>query len=177
MSGHNKWSKVKHKKAAEDAKKSKIFSMHARLITLEAKKSGGNVSSPNLKNAIDRARAVNMPAENIERAIKRALGSDAATLEEVVYEAYGPGGTAFIIQGVTDNKNRTSAEIKHLLSEHETSLSSPGAALWAFEKKGDGYAPREFLELSDEAKEKTEALLEELEGHDDVRAVFTNARL
>ena len=117
MSGHNKWSKIKHKKAATDAQKSKIFSKHAQIISIESRSANGDINSPSLKAAIERAKKDSMPATNIDRAVKKGIGGEAGLLEKVTYEAYGPGGTALIIEGVTDNRNRTAAEIKHLLSK------------------------------------------------------------
>jgi len=175
MSGHNKWSKVKHKKAVTDAQKSKAFSKMAQVITLEAKKSGGDLQSPGLKTAIEQARAVNMPNDNIERAIKRATDSDVASLESVRYEAYGPGGSALIIEGVTDNRNRTVAEVKSTLSKNGLELANPGSALWAFEQKQDGWEAITAVPLSKTDMEKLEKVIEILEENDDVQNVYTNA--
>ncbi|MCD8528014.1 MAG: YebC/PmpR family DNA-binding transcriptional regulator [Candidatus Pacebacteria bacterium] len=110
MAGHNKWSKIKHKKAVTDARKSKIFSKLVRLIQVEAKKCGGDTASANLKAAIEKAKKENMPLENIERAIKKA--SEGTDMFPVTFETYGPGGVGIIIEGLTDNNNRTNAEIK-----------------------------------------------------------------
>ena len=134
MSGHNKWTQIKRQKGSEDQKRSKLFGVLARLISLEAKKAGGDRSAPGLRQAIEKARKANLPSDNIERAIKNALGGGAATYEEVLYECYGPGGAALILEGITDNKNRTSQEIKHLLDQHGAALAGAGAALWAFSK-------------------------------------------
>src|SRR5690606_5346326 len=132
---HNKWSKVKHKKAAADATKSKVFSKLVRLIQVEARRSGGNMSDPGLVAAIERAKRENMPKENIERAVEKGAGGDTATLERITYEAYGPGGAAILIDTLTDNRNRTAAEIKHLLTTLGITLATPGAAQWAFERE------------------------------------------
>ncbi|MBI2108989.1 MAG: YebC/PmpR family DNA-binding transcriptional regulator [Parcubacteria group bacterium] len=175
MSGHNKWSKIKHKKAAEDAKKSKAFSKFTRLITLEAKKAAGNKDAPGLRTIIERARAINMPADNIERAIKKGSDKESANLEEVTYEAYGPGGSALIVEGLTDNKNRTLGELKILFADYDTTLAERGAALWAFEKTPDKkWHPKTTMSLSDENKEKLKQLIDMLEENDDVQAVYTN---
>src|SRR6185436_10478380 len=128
MSGHNKWAQIKHKKAITDSKKSKIFSKLVRYIATEAKLSGGK-DSPGLRAAIEKARKVNMPSENIEKAIKKA--SEGAKMEPILYETHGPGGVAILIETLTDNKNRTAPEIKFLLTEHGTSLGSIGSATWA----------------------------------------------
>ena len=175
MSGHNKWSKVKHKKAAEDAKKSKEFGKFARLIVLESKKAGGNVNAPNLRTVIERAKAVNMPNQNIDRAVKKGLDKDASLLEEAVYEAYGPGGSALVITCLTDNKNRTAPEIRHLLAEHGGTWAERGAASWAFEKKEDQWIPQTTVTLSPEDGEELGVLIDVLEDYDDVQNVFTNA--
>ena len=173
MSGHNKWSKIKHKKAATDAKKSKMFSKHAHLIALESKKAGGDVSSPGLAAAIERARSENMPKENIDRAVKRGASKDAEQLEEVLYEFYGPAGTAFIVEAVTDNANRTTQEIKHLLSRRGFSLGTQGSATWAFTKEGKEWIPTTTITISDDERESFQELFQEIEEHDDVQQVYT----
>jgi len=175
MSGHNKWSKIKHKKAITDSKKSKIFSKHAHLIALASKESGGDTNSPSLRAAIDKARQDNMPAGNIDRAVKRGVGDNVAMMEEVTYEAYGPGGCAIIIEGLTDNRNRASAEIKHILSKNGLSLAQSGSATWAFEKMSEGWMPKTTTELSSDEIEKLEKLSDALEEIDDVQEVYTNA--
>src|SRR4051812_1207617 len=114
MSGHNKFSKIKHVKAKNDAQKSKVFTKYVRLITVEAKKSGGNVNSPGLATAIEKARKENMPNDTIDRAIKKATESSAA-MESFTYESYGPGGVALLIDVLTDNKNKAAQEIKAIL--------------------------------------------------------------
>lgn len=176
MSGHNKWSQIKTKKMATDAKKSKAFGKIARLVVLESKKAQGNINAPGLRAVIEKAKSINMPNENIERAIKKGAGSDAGEMIEVLYEGYGPGGVAIIILGLTDNKNRTSAEIKHLLSKHGATLAAMGAASWAFEKTPEGFVPKTFVDLSQEDGESLEKLLDELEDDDDVQEVYINAQ-
>lgn len=160
---------------ATDAKKSKAFGKVARLIVLESKKVQGNINAPGLRAVIEKAKSINMPNENIERAIKKGAGGDAGDMEEVLYEGYGPGGVAIMIEGLTDNKNRTSAEIKHLLSKHGANLAAMGAASWAFEKTLEGFVPKTFVELSQEDSKLLEKLLEELQDNDDVQEVYTNA--
>lgn len=175
MSGHSKWSKIKHKKAATDARKSKVFSKLVRFITVEAKKAKGDRSAPGLRLAIEKARAENMPADNIERAVAKA-SSSAEELEQLTYEAYGPGGSAIIIDCYTDNRNRTAQEIKHLLSKNGGSLANPGAALWAFQKNTEGKLEAlSPIDLSDSDLESLASLVDELEEHDDVNEVYTNA--
>ncbi len=175
MSGHNKWSKIKHKKAASDAKKSKIYSKLVKLIQAESKDAKGDISSPGLRTAIDKAKAENMPKDTIDRAVKKGASSDAASMEHVTYEAYGPGGCAIIIEGLTDNKNRIAAEIKHTLSKNGSSLAAPGSASWAFEKTSEGWTAKTPSPISEEDSAKLEKLFEELEENDDVQEVYTNA--
>lgn len=179
MSGHSKWSQIKHKKGITDQKKAKIFSKISRAITVATKEKKGDIfSNSKLRLMVEKAKEINMPMGNIERAIKKGIGADEAeNLEEAVYEAYGPGGAAIIIEAITDNKNRTLNEIKHILNEHGAALGTPGSALWAFEKKG-GWEPKHILPLEkQEDKEKLKNLIEELENHDDVQDVSINARL
>jgi len=179
MSGHSKWSQIKHKKGVTDQKKAKVFSKMSRAITLAAKEKGSDISSnPKLAAMIEKAKEINMPAENIERAIKKGVGvNEAENLEEAVYEAYGPSGAAIIIETITDNKNRTLNEIKHILKEYDATLGTPGSVLWAFEKK-EGWEPKHITLVEiQEDKEKLQNLIEELENHDDVQNVITNAEI
>ncbi len=176
MSGHNKWSQIKRQKGVSDAKKSKIFTKFGRLLVIEAKKAGGNLNSPSLKNVIDRARAENMPNDTIERALKKASTDNSAAMEAIAYEAYGPGGCAIIIETLTDNRNKAAAEVKHILSEHGFALAGIGAASWAFEKqKTGGWVAQTTTPLSDEDLALLEKLVDDLEENDEVQEVFTNA--
>jgi len=175
MSGHNKWSKIKHKKAATDAQKSKIFSKHSMLISMEAKKANGDLSAPGLLAAIERAKKDSMPKDNIEKAVAKGSGSDGSALEEVLFEMFGPGGTAIIVTAVTDNNNRTAPEIRHILSKAGYQLGAPGSAVWAFTKTEAGYLPNTPVDLSDTDGEKLADLIEKLEEHDDVQEVYTTA--
>jgi len=138
MAGHNKWSKVKHIKAKEDAKKSKIFTKHVRAIMTAARSGGGNPdTNAALRLAIDRAKADSMPTNNIQRAIDKATGNlDGMVLEEIVYEGYGPGGVAVMVECLTDNKNRTVAEVRHAFKKAGGNLGTSGSVGWMFEKKG-----------------------------------------
>ena len=174
MSGHNKWSKIKRQKEKTDGQKSKIYGKFVRLISVEAKRAGGNLSSPILRSAIERAKAANVPADNIERAIKKATenGDD---MEAITYEAYGPGGCAIIIEALTGNRNKAAQEIKHILSEHGLELAGMGSATWAFEKNNEGWLPKSTVEVSNEDGERLSALVDELEENDEVQEVFTNA--
>lgn len=175
MSGHNKYSKIKHVKAKNDAQKSKAFTKYVRLISVEAKKSAGNRSSPGLAAAIEKARKENMPNDTIDRAIKKATTDNSAAMESILYEAYGPGGVAVLISVLTDNRNKAAQEIKHLLSQNDTALAAPGSAVWAFQKTNDGWVPTTTTPLEDLDIEKLTKLVENLEDHDDVQDVFTNA--
>lgn len=175
MSGHNKWSQIKHQKAKVDGQKSKVFSKHASVIAMESKKALGNLSSPGLAAAIERAKKDSMPKENIDRAVAKGAGADSAAITEVLYETYGPGGTAMIITAVTDNPNRTTPEIKHLLSKSGYQLGGAHSAAWAFTKTEHGYVPNMPLTLSDEDGEKLASLIEALEENDDVQDVYTTA--
>lgn len=135
MSGHSKWAQIKHKKAATDAKKGNLFSKLSRIITVAAKKGSDPAMNPVLRMAIEKARKFSLPQSNIERAIKKAEEKASGEgLEEVLYEAYGPGGSALLIEGITDSKNRTTAEIKHLLSDYDGKLAEKGTVAWLFEK-------------------------------------------
>jgi|SRR3989344_3596958 len=173
MSGHNKWSQIKRQKGKTDAEKSKSFTKFARLITVESKKSGGNRTAPGLKATIEKARAANMPNENIERAIKKAT-EHGAVMESITYEAYGPGGCAIIIEVLTDNRNKASQEMKHTLSLNGFALAGIGAATWAFEKTAEGWVPKTTMPLGEEDLKMLEKLVGELEDNDDVQDVYTN---
>lgn len=176
MSGHNKWSKIKHKKAATDAVKSKVFSKHSALIAMESRKAGGDISLPNLAAAIERAKKDSMPKENIERAVAKGAGVGGAAFEEVMFEGYGPGGVALLIQAVTDNNNRTAPEIRHIFSKAGLELGTPGSAAWAFAKQPDGsYLPITPVELDDATGQKLADFLEALEDHNDVTNIYTGA--
>jgi YebC/PmpR family DNA-binding regulatory protein len=174
MSGHNKWSKIKRKKAGEDAAKSKAFSKISRVLTMESKKCNGLLSSPSLATAIESAKAVNMPKDTIDRAIKKGTETNTAAMDRVTYECFGPGGVAMVIEGLTDNRNRTAQEIRHALSEVGIELGAPGSAVWAFQKSAEGWEPTMTVPLSDEDAEKLGALVDALEDLDDVQEVFAN---
>lgn len=177
MSGHNKWAQIKHKKAITDAKKSKIFSKLVRFISVEAKLSGGK-ESPGLRAAIEKAKKVNMPSENIERAIKKA-GEPSSHMDAITYETHGPGGVGIIIETLTENKNRTAQDIKHILSKNGFVLGSIGSVTWAFKKEkspeGLVWMPTNTISLSDTDLELLDKLVEDLEENDDVQDVYTNA--
>jgi YebC/PmpR family DNA-binding regulatory protein len=153
MSGHSKWHSIKHKKGAADAKRGKIFTRIIKEMTIAARAGGGDPeSNPRLRTVIAEAKAVNMPAENIKRAIRRGTGEEPGTsYEEAVYEGYGPGGVALLIDVLTDNKNRTVGELRHLLTKHAGNLGETNSVAWLFSKKG-------YI-VVDKAKAGEEALL------------------
>ena len=179
MSGHSKWSKVKHQKAVTDARKGKIFSKMAKMIALAARKGGDPEMNPGLRLAIEKARSVNMPNDNIQRAIKRGTGEDKeGQLEEVTYEAYGPNGTPLIIETITDNKNRTLSEIKHILNNFNGKLAEVGSVKYMFDKKGEDWEPKYSADITDEKlKEQLTKLFETLDEQDDVKEIYSNINL
>ncbi|MSQ41322.1 MAG: YebC/PmpR family DNA-binding transcriptional regulator [Dehalococcoidia bacterium] len=139
MSGHSKWSTIKRAKGVTDAKRGQVFTKLAREIVIAARQGGGDITfNSRLRLAVQRARDGNMPADNIDRAIKRAVGADggAAAMEEITYEGYGPGGMAILIQVVTENKNRTAAEVRSNLTKHGGSMAEAGSVSWMFQTKG-----------------------------------------
>ncbi len=152
MSGHSKWANIKHRKAAADAKKGKLFSSLSKEIIIAAKHGGGNPETNlRLRAAIERAREANMPKENIERAIKRGTGEIPGVIyEEVVYEGYGPGGVAIMVEVVTDNKNRTASEIRRIFTKHGGNLGEAGCVSWIFEEKGSIFIEKESVKDEDQ---------------------------
>lgn len=175
MSGHNKWSKIKHKKAATDAVRSRLFSKYSRLITMESRRALGDIHSAGLAAMIERAKKESMPKDNIDRAVAKGAEVGGAALEEVVFEAFGPGGTAMLIVTVTDNNNRTAPEIRHIFTKAGLAIGAPGSAMWAFTKTATGYVPNSPITLNDTDGESLATLLEHLEEHDDVQDVYTAA--
>jgi len=138
MSGHSKWSTIKRKKGVADAKRGKMFTKLIKEITISAREGGGDPgANPRLRLAIDNAKAANMPADNIDRAIKKATGElEGVTYHELMYEGYGPGGVAMLIEVATDNKNRSVAEVRHLFSKYNGSMGENGSVAWMFDRKG-----------------------------------------
>ncbi len=165
MSGHSKWHTIKHKKGAADAKRGKIFTRIIKELTVAARSGGGDPdANPRLRTIVAEAKSVNMPADNIKRAIQRGTGElPGVTYEEVTYEGYGPGGAALIIEALTDNKNRTVGEIRHLLSKHGGNLGESNSVAWMFEKKG--------YVVVEKSKAREEALIDAAldAGADDMR--------
>lgn len=176
MAGHNKWSKIKRQKEKTDAQKSKIFSKMAKLISSASRQVNGDITSPILRSAIDKAREFNMPADNIERAVKKGAGGEGEKLEAVTYESYGPGGSALIIEALTGNRNKAAQEVKHILSKHGFELAGQGSALWAFTKNTENdWIPNMTVPLSTEDSTVLETLMGDLEENDEVQDVYTNA--
>jgi YebC/PmpR family DNA-binding regulatory protein len=139
LSGHSKWSSIKHKKGAADAKRGKLFSKLARAIIVAAKEGGGDpANNLALQNAIEKARSYSMPKDNIDRAIAKGSGadSDTSTFESIVYEGYGPSGVAVIVEALTDNRNRTAGEVRHTFAKNDGNLGTSGAVAWLFERRG-----------------------------------------
>jgi len=165
MSGHSKWSSIKHKKGAADAKRGKLFTKLARAITVAARDGGGDPEgNPTLATAVQKARDASMPKDNIQRAIDRGsgVGGDAAAIEHVLFEGYGPGGVAVLVEALTDNRNRTSADVRHAFSKHGGSLGEPGSVAWIFEKRG-------AIEVDGERYGEDDVIVAIDAGADDVR--------
>lgn len=174
MSGHSKWSQIKHKKGISDQKKGQVFSKLGKKISIAAK--GGIDPSTNfrLQAIINEARTANMPKENIERAIKRASDKDASILKEVVIQAMCPGGIAMVIEGITDNSNRTINEVKNILSKNDIKVVPENSLIWMFDKNKNPISP---LEITDQnILSKIDRTLEELDANDDIENVYTNIK-
>ena len=167
MSGHNKWAQIKHKKAANDAKRGQIFSKLSRLITIAARKGIDPKMNTSLSQIIEQAKAMNMPNDNIERAVKRVSDKDSQSLNELVISAVGPGGVALKIKSITDNSNRTIAEVKKILSDYNAKLVPPGTLDWMFNQ------PPILIEDA-QVNTQIQNLLEALDNHDDIEEVSGN---
>jgi YebC/PmpR family DNA-binding regulatory protein len=149
MSGHSKWSSIKHKKGAADAKRGKLFSKLSRAVIVAAREGGADpAANLALQNAIEKARSYSMPKDNIERAIAKGSGADAesAAFEAVVYEGYGPEGVAVLVEALTDNRNRTAAEVRHAFAQHGGNLGTTGGVAWQFERRGVLLVPAEGVD-------------------------------
>jgi len=175
MSGHNKWSTIKHKKGAADAKRGKLFSKLIKEITIAARMGGGDLEgNPRLRTAVNTARSANMPKENIERAIKRGTGEIAGvTYEETTYEGYGPGGVAVMLEVLTDNKNRTVSEVRHIFDKYNGSLGEGGCVAWMFDKKGILVVAAEALDEDDVMELALEAGAEDVKGEGEAFEMMT----
>ena len=175
MSGHNKWSTIKHKKAAADAKRGREFTRVIREITVAARAGGGDPEgNPRLRSAVMAAKAINMPLDNVKRAIQRGTGElPGVTYEEITYEAYGPEGVALLLEVLTDNPNRTTPEIRHMLSKHGGNLGAPNSVAWIFDKKGyvavnkDAATEEQLMEVA------LEAGAEDIEEGDEIFEILT----
>jgi len=178
MSGHSKWSQIKHQKGVTDKKRGQLFSKLGAAITAAAKTEPNPQYNPRLRSAIEKAREFQMPNDNIERAIKKA-SDKSSNVEELVFESYGPGAVAIIIEAITDNRNRTVAEIKKILNDHEGKWAETGSVQWAFDQtmseSGERIWKAKFpQEISSEDQQKLSRLLDALDEHDDVQNIFTN---
>jgi YebC/PmpR family DNA-binding regulatory protein len=175
MAGHSKWANIRHRKAAQDAKRGKIYTKLAREITVAAREGGGDPeTNPRLRAAIERARKFNMPKENIERAIKRGTGEIAGeAYEEVTYEGYGPGGVAIIVKCLTDNRNRTASEVRHAFSKHGGNLGTSGCVSWMFERKGVIVVSAEKYDEDQVMEAAIEAGADDVVREDDKFVVYT----
>ncbi len=175
MSGHSKWSTIKHKKAANDSIKGSVFTKMAKGITMAVKK-GGGVSDPDinfsLRLAMAQARSVNMPKDNIERAIAKASGVEGGALEELIIEGFGPSGVAVIINLVTDNRNRSIAELRTLMEKHGGQMGSMGSALYMFDFLDGIYKPKYPISVA--KSQEVLAFIDALLNHDDVEGVYDN---
>ena len=164
MSGHSKWSTIKHKKAATDKKRGKIFTRIAKELTIAAREGGGDPSfNGRLSLAIDKAKAENMPKDNIERAIKRGTGElEGGALEEIMYEAYGPHGIGILVETVTDNRNRSIADIRHIVNKNGGNMAEAGSVAWQFTRKG-------YIAITDEVDEDDVFMVAAEAGAEDVQ--------
>lgn len=176
MSGHNKWSTIKHKKGKTDAARAKSFTKVTRQIIVAAREGGGNPElNFRLRLAIQKARAVNMPNDNIQRAVKKAVGGEEGAFEQVTYEGYGPGGVAVMVETMTDNRNRTAADVRHLFSKYGGNMGEAGCVAWMFDRKG--YLAVDMSESNLTEETLTEWALEggaeDLRIEDEVAEVFT----
>lgn len=178
MAGHNKWAQIKHQKEVTDKKRGKVFSKLLNSISVAARAESNPSFNPRLRSAIQKAREANVPNENIERAIKK-ISEPGANLDELTIEAYGPAGSALIAEAITDNRNRTIAEVKKIISDFDGKWAEPKSVIWAFEKnqteEGIEWKPKFPQSLRGEDLDKLKNLIEKLESHDDIQKVFTNA--
>jgi len=181
MSGHSHWQNIRAKKEAEDAKKSKIFSKFSRLISVAAREGGGDLEkNPKLKDVVEKAKGSDVPSATIERAIKRGTGEiEGVEYEEVLFEVYGPGGAAFIIETITDNRNRTVSEIKNILKRYDGKLAEPGSVCYLFDRKGSiileiNSQPRNFQDKDELELAVIDAGAEDLFWRDGFMEIYTN---
>ena len=176
MSGHSKWASIKHKKGAADAKRGKLFTKLIREITVAARSGGGNSdSNPRLRLAIQKAKDANMPADNIDRGIKKGTGElEGVNYEEITYEGYGPGGVAIMVDALTDNKNRTTGEVRNIFSKRGGNMAGQGSVNWIFEKKGYIVINKDTIEEEKLMNIVIEAGAEDLKAEETTYAVTTS---
>lgn len=176
MAGHSKWANIKHKKAREDAKRGKVFTRLIKEITVAARLGGGDEgSNPRLRTAVAAAKAANMPADNIKRAIMKGTGElEGVTYEEVNYEGYGPGGVAVIVECVTDNRNRTTPEVRHLFSKYNGNLGENGSVSWMFSRKGYIILEKQGVEEDDLLEAVLDNGGEDLQDEGETWGVYTD---
>ncbi|WP_018127419.1 YebC/PmpR family DNA-binding transcriptional regulator [Balneola vulgaris] len=176
MAGHSKWANIRHKKAKEDAKRSKVFTKIIKELTIAAREGGGDpTGNPRLALAIENAKSANLPKDNIERAIKRGTGEgdDAATYEEVTFEGYGPGGIAYFVEATTDNNTRTVAEVRHIFSKHGGNMGTSGSVSFLFEQKGMIQVPNADKDEEEFMLEAIDAGAEDVQSEGDFFVVYT----
>ncbi len=176
MSGHSHWAGIKHKKGAADQKRGLVFSKLLNAISIATKTESNPQFNPRLRTAIEKAQQKNVPKDNIERAVKRA--SEQKDLEELIIEAYGPEGSAILIEAITDSRNRTISEVKKILSDNNAKFGEQGSVRWAFENiNGDDgiiWQIKFKQEISKDAKQKLQGLIKKLEERDDIQNIYTN---
>ena len=181
MSGHNKWTQIKHKKAVTDQRRAILFSKLLRAISVAARQEPNPQFNATLRSAIAKAKEFSVPLENIERAINKS--QDAKDVSELLIEAYGPEGVALLIFALTDNKNRTVAEIKKIISDHKGKWAEPGSVMWAFIRTEDAsgqageWRAKFFQTISPTSQDQLSSLIETLDEHPDVITIYTNAEL
>jgi YebC/PmpR family DNA-binding regulatory protein len=178
MAGHSKWAQIKHKKSKIDRERGKIFSKIIREIIVAARMGGGNPDfNPRLRLAIEKAKSHNMPQENIERAIKRGTGElEGVNYEQVIYEGYGPGGVAIMVVALTDNKNRTVNEIRHIFSKYGGNLAGAGSVAWQFKEKGIIYVEKDKATEDDVLEASLEAGAEDVKVQEDTYEILTDPK-
>jgi len=178
MSGHSKWHSIKHKKAATDAKRGKIFTRYIKEITVAARLGGGDLeNNARLRHAVDGARAVNMPNDNIKKAIMRGSGDlDGVNYEEITYEGYGPGGAAILVETMTDNKNRTVAEVRHTFDKYGGKFGESGCVAWMFSRKGLIVVPRNHVDEEKLMELALENGAEDMSMEDDTFEIITGVK-
>lgn len=176
MAGHSKWANIRHKKAKEDAKRSKVFTKHIKELTVATREGGGDpAGNPRLSLAIENAKAVNLPKDNIERAIKRGTGEggEAVHYEEVTFEGYGPGGIAYFVEATTDNNTRTVSEVRHIFTKHGGNMGTNGSVSFLFEQKGMIQIPSDQLDEEDFMLFAIDAGADDVQIEDDFFIVYT----